>query len=56
MPLHPKEVFTTKDRLAQLSHWVTSFFLPRDSLRVGREDLAKWSHSYIGLLGPYASM
>jgi hypothetical protein len=30
-PLHPKEVLTTKDRLAQPSSWVVSFFLPCDS-------------------------
>jgi hypothetical protein len=34
-PLHPKEVLTTKDRLAQPSSWVASFFIPCDNPRVG---------------------
>jgi hypothetical protein len=33
--LHPEEVLVTKDRLARPLPWVTSFFLPHDSLRVG---------------------
>jgi hypothetical protein len=56
MPLQPKEVLATEDRLARPSSWVTSFSLSHDSLRVGREILAKWLHSYISLLGPYTSM
>jgi hypothetical protein len=35
MPLHPREVLVTKDRLARPSSWVTSFPLPHDSLGVG---------------------
>jgi hypothetical protein len=34
-PLHPEELLTTKDRLAQLSSWVASFLLPCDSPGVG---------------------
>jgi hypothetical protein len=34
-PLHPEEVLTTKDRLAQLSSWVASFFLSCDNPGVG---------------------
>jgi hypothetical protein len=33
--LHPEEVLATKDRLAQPSSWVASFFLPCDSPGVG---------------------
>jgi hypothetical protein len=33
--LQPKEVLTTKDRLAQPSSWVATFLLPCDSPRVG---------------------
>jgi hypothetical protein len=33
--LHPEEVLATKDRLAQSSSWVASFFLPCDIPRVG---------------------
>jgi hypothetical protein len=35
MPLHPGEVLTIKDRLAQPTSWVTSFSLPHDNLGVG---------------------
>jgi hypothetical protein len=35
MPLHPEEVLAIKDRLAWPSPWITSFFLPPDSLEVG---------------------
>jgi hypothetical protein len=35
MSLHPKKVLVIKDGLARPSSWVTSFFLPHDSLRVG---------------------
>jgi hypothetical protein len=35
MHLHPEEVLAIKDRLAQPLPWVTSFFLPHDSLGVG---------------------
>jgi hypothetical protein len=35
MPLHSEGVLATKDRLARPSPWVTSFFLPHDSLGVG---------------------
>jgi hypothetical protein len=35
MPLHPGEVLTTEDKLAQPSSWVTSFPLPHHSLAVG---------------------
>jgi hypothetical protein len=34
-PLQPKEVLTTKDRLAQPSSWVATFLLSCDSPRVG---------------------
>jgi hypothetical protein len=39
-PLHQEEVLTTKDRLAQPSFWVASFFLPCDSPRVGERDFS----------------
>jgi hypothetical protein len=52
-PLHPKEVLTTKDRLAQSSSTVASFFHPCDSPGVGREILAQWLHNYFSLLSPY---
>jgi hypothetical protein len=35
MTLHPEEVLSTEDRLVWPSPWVTSFFLPHDSLGVG---------------------
>jgi hypothetical protein len=35
MLLHPEEVLVTKDGLARLSPWVTSLFIPHDSLGVG---------------------
>jgi hypothetical protein len=35
MPLHSEEVLATKDRLTR-SPWVTSFFLPRNSLGLGK--------------------
>jgi hypothetical protein len=35
MPLHLEEVLTNEDRLARLSPWVTSVFVPHDSLGVG---------------------
>jgi hypothetical protein len=41
MPLQPKEVLATEDRLARPSSWVTSFSLPHDSLRVGERDFGQ---------------
>jgi hypothetical protein len=35
MPIHLKEVLTTKDRLSQPSSWVASLFLPFDNPEVG---------------------
>jgi hypothetical protein len=35
MPLHPEEVLASKDRLSWPLPWVTSFFLPHNSLGVG---------------------
>jgi hypothetical protein len=35
MLLYPREVLAIEDRLARPLSWVTSFFLPHDSLRVG---------------------
>jgi hypothetical protein len=37
-PLHPEEALATKDRLTQLSSWVTSFLLPCDSPGAGEID------------------
>jgi hypothetical protein len=36
MPLHLEEVLVTNDRLAWPSSWFISFFLPHDSLGVGK--------------------
>jgi hypothetical protein len=52
MPLHPEEVLTTKDRLAQPSPWVTSFFLPHDSLGVGERGFNQVVTQLDQLTGP----
>jgi hypothetical protein len=55
MPLHPEEVLTTKDRLAQLSSWVTSFLLPCDSPGVGERGFSPMVtqlHQLTGLISP----
>jgi hypothetical protein len=39
--IHSEEVLTTKDRLAWLSPWVTSFFLSHDRLGVGEKDFSQ---------------
>jgi hypothetical protein len=51
MPLHPEEVLTTKDRLAQPSSWVASFFLPCDSLGVGERDFGPMVTQVLQLTG-----
>jgi hypothetical protein len=57
MPPHPKEVLATKDIMARPSPWVTSFFLPHDSLRVGErgsEQVATQLHQLTGPQHQYA--
>jgi hypothetical protein len=51
-PLHPKEVLATKDRLAQLSSWVTSFLLPCDSPGVGERGFGPMVTQLHQLTGP----
>jgi hypothetical protein len=41
MPLHPEEVLVIKDKLTRPSSWVTSFFLPHNSLRVWEKDFGQ---------------
>jgi hypothetical protein len=50
--LHPKEVLPTEDRLARPSPWVTSFFLPHDSLGVGERDFGQMVTQLHQLTGP----
>jgi hypothetical protein len=52
MPLHPREVLVTGDRLAQLSSWVTSFPLPHDSLGVGERGFGQVVTQLHQLTGP----
>jgi hypothetical protein len=52
MPLQPKEVLVTKDRLTRLSPWVTSFFLPYDSLEVGERGFGQVVTQLHQLTGP----
>jgi hypothetical protein len=54
-PLHPEEVLATKDRLAQPLSWVTSFFLPCDSPRVGErgfDPMVTQLHQLTGPISP----
>jgi hypothetical protein len=46
--LHPEEVLVTKERLAQLSSWVTSFFLPCDSPEVGERGFSPMASPRFG--------
>jgi hypothetical protein len=50
-PIHPKEVLTTKDRLTHPSSWVTSFFLPCDSPRVGERGFSQIVTQLLQLTG-----
>jgi hypothetical protein len=52
MSLHPKEVLATKDRLTQLSSWVTSFPLPHDTLEVGERGFDQLVIQLHQLTGP----
>jgi hypothetical protein len=52
MPLHPKKVLTTKDRLAQSSSWVASFFLTCDSPEVGERHFGPVVTQLLQLTGP----
>jgi hypothetical protein len=54
-PLHPEEVLTTKDRLAQPSSWVASFFLPCDSPGVGERGFGPVVTQLLQLTGPISS-
>jgi hypothetical protein len=52
-PLHPEEVLATKDRLAQLLSWVTSFLLPCDNPGVGERGfgpMVTQLHQFTGLI------
>jgi hypothetical protein len=54
-PLHPEEVLTTKDGLAQPSSWVASFFLPCDSPREGERGfspIVTQLHQLTGSISP----
>jgi hypothetical protein len=54
-PLHLKEVLTTKDRLTQLSSWVSSFLLPCDSPGVGErsfDPMVTQLHQLTGSISP----
>jgi hypothetical protein len=51
MPLHLKEVLTTKDRLARLLSWVASFFLPYDSPGVGERGFSLMVTQLLQLTG-----
>jgi hypothetical protein len=51
-PLHPEELLTTKDRLAQPSSRVASFFLPCDSPGVGERDFGPMVTQLLKLTGP----
>jgi hypothetical protein len=53
--LHPEKVLITKDRLAQSSSWVASFFLPCDSPVVGERNfgpLVTQLHQFTGSISP----
>jgi hypothetical protein len=50
--LHLEEVLTTKDRLAQSSSWVASFFLPCDSPGVGERGFGPMVTLLLQLTGP----
>jgi hypothetical protein len=52
MPLHLEEVLATKDKLAQPSPWVTSFFLPHRSLGVGEKGFDQVVIQLYQLTGP----
>jgi hypothetical protein len=51
-PLHPEEVLRTKDRLAQPSPWVASFFLPCDRPGVGERGFSPVVTQLHQLVGP----
>jgi hypothetical protein len=51
-PLHPEEVLTTEDKLAQPSSWVVSFFLPCDSPGVGERGFSPMVTQLLQLIGP----
>jgi hypothetical protein len=50
--LHPEEVLAIKDRLAQLSSWVTLFLLPCDSPGVGERGFGPMVIQLHQLTGP----
>jgi hypothetical protein len=55
MPLQSEEILATKDRLAQPLPWVTSLFLPHDSLEVGERGFSQvvtQLHQLTGLITP----
>jgi hypothetical protein len=55
MPLHPREILATEDRLTWPSSWVTSFSLPHDSLEVGERGFGQvvtQLHQLTGLITP----
>jgi hypothetical protein len=55
MPLHPREVLATEDRLVQPSSWVTSFPLPHDNLGVKEkcfDQVATQLHQLTGHISP----
>jgi hypothetical protein len=51
-PLHPEEVLTIKNRLAQSSSWVTSSFLPCDSPGAGERGFGPMVTQLLQLTGP----
>jgi hypothetical protein len=50
--LHPEEVLTTEDRLAQSLSWVASFFLPYDNAGVGERGFGSMVTQLHQLTGP----
>jgi hypothetical protein len=52
MPIHPREVLVTEDRLARSSSWVTSFPLPHDNIGVGERGFGKVVTQLHQLTGP----
>jgi hypothetical protein len=55
IPLHPKKVLTTKDRLTQPSSLVVSFFLPCDRPVVGERGFSPMVtqlHQFTGPISP----
>jgi hypothetical protein len=52
MLLHPEEVLMTKDRLARLLPWVTSFFLPHESIGVRERGFGQVVIQLHQLIGP----